>query len=129
MEAEFQEIKFSDADIVNYGNWIPKGEYNPHNVRPFLFHDHGFILCVVFADCLQDAMDEAVDEDKFDRYLVSEQELINDYKYDEESGECEHGAITRLGNGGEPFDIESLGVIELPNPANSFVAQFAAMNH
>ena len=115
--AKYQEITFSESDVVNLDNWIPKGEYNPHNVRPWLFHDHGFVLAVVFADCLQDAIDEAVDANKLDRYLVSPDDMKD---YPDEEG------ISFLGNAGEPFDIESLGVVELPNPPRSFVAQFNA---
>ena len=117
MKSKFREIEFTDADVVNSDNWIPDGEYNPHNVRPWLLHDHGFVLAVVFADCEQDAIDEAVDEDKLDRYLIAEEDL-SDYGDDTIEG------VSYLGNAGEPFDIESLGLIELPNPKRSFCAQF-----
>ncbi len=115
--ATHQGITFSEADVLNLDDWIPAGEHNPHRVRPFLLHDHGFTLCIVFADSLQEALDEAVDGDKLDRYQVSEDDLARDDDADE-------NGITRLGNAGEPFDIETLGVIELPNPPRSFVAQF-----
>lgn len=112
------EFRFEDSDIANPDDWIPKGEYNPHNVRPFLLHDHGFTVCVVFASNLQDALDAAVDADKLDRFQVSEQEL-RDYRNEE--------GLTFLGNASEPFDIEGLDVVELPNPPKqSFAAQFAA---
>jgi hypothetical protein len=117
MTAKSNEITFSDADLVNPGDFIPKGEYNPHGVRPWLLHDHGFALAVVFADCLQDAIDEAVDAGKLDRYRV-EPEDAADYPDDE--------GISFLGNAGEPFDIEGLDAIELPNPPFSFVALFNA---
>lgn len=118
MQAKVNEITFTDADVVNWNNFIPAGEYNPHNVRPWLLHDHGFPVAVVFASSLQDAIDEAVDENKMDRYLVAEKDLA-DYGPEEEG-------ITRLGNAGEPFDIESLEAVELPNPPFSFVALFNA---
>ena len=51
---------------------IPAGEYNPHNIRLWLLHDHGFTVCAVFATSLQDALDIAVDENKMDRYLIDE---------------------------------------------------------
>ena len=119
MQAEFQQIKFSDSDVVNPDDYIAEGQYNPHRVRPWLLHDHGFVLAVVIADCLQDALDIAVDESKLDCFQVSEKDMA-DYGPDEEG-------ITRLGNAGEAFDIESLGAIELPNPPFSFVALFNAM--
>lgn len=118
MESICNQVKFTDADVVNKDNFIPAGEYNPHNVRPWLFYDHGFVLAVAFADCLQDALDEAVDANKLDCYQVLESDLA-DYGPDGDG-------ITHLGNAGEPFDIESLGIIELPNPAFSFCALFNA---
>jgi hypothetical protein len=119
MQAEYQQIKFTDADVVNKDDFIAKGDYNPHNVRPFLLHDHGFVLAVVFADCLQDALDIAVDAGKLDGFQVAEKDLA-DYGPDEEG-------ITRLGNAGEAFDIQALDALELPNPPFSFVALFNAM--
>jgi hypothetical protein len=111
------QIKWSDEDVVNVRDFIPAGEYNPHNVRPWLLHDHGFTIAVVFADCLQDALDIAVDEDKMDRFLVQESDMGD---YTDEEG------ISYLGNAGEPFDIEGLGIVELDNPKAdlSFAALF-----
>jgi hypothetical protein len=120
-EATFDQIKFTDADVVNPGDYIPKGEYNPHNIHPYLLHDHGVTLAVVFASCLQDAFDEAADADKLDRYMIGAKEFDD---YVDEKGNEE--GVTYLGNGGEPFDIEGLGAIELPNPPFSFVALFKA---
>lgn len=119
MQAEFQQIKFADADIVNTDDFIPAGDYNPHNVRPFLLHDHGFVIAIVFADNLQDALDIAVDSGKLDGFQVSENDLA-DYGPEEEG-------LSRLGNASEAFDIETLDAIELPNPSFSFVALFNAM--
>jgi hypothetical protein len=119
MQAEYRQIKFTDADVVNPTDFIASGDFNPHKVRPWLLHDHAFVLAVVFADCLQDALDEAADHDRLDRYLVEDKDLA-------EYGENEDG-IARLGNAGEPFDIEALGVEELPTPPFSFVALFNAM--
>ncbi len=119
-QAQFNQIKFTDADVVNKDDYIPAGESNPHNVRPFLIHDHGFTVAVVFAGSLQDALDEAVDAGKLDSFQVSDDDLA-DYGPDEEG-------ITRLGNASEPFDIQALDVIELPNPPFSFIALFNAHN-
>lgn len=147
MKCKFREIAFSDRDVVNLDNWIPAGGYNPHNVRPWLLHDHGFVLCVVFADCLEDALDEAADENKLDRFLIDVESLAEreDYMtqdvskmaagfdpevpdYVDEAGGKWWWAIEPafLGNDSNAFDIESLGVEELPNPPRSFCAQFAA---
>ena len=82
-------------------------------------HDHGFVVAVCFADCLQDAIDAAVDAGKMDRYQVAESDM-GDYPNEE--------GLSFLGNASEPFDIESLGVLELRNPRFSFVAMFNASN-
>jgi hypothetical protein len=119
-QAQFNQITFTDADVVNKDGFIPAGEYNPHNVRPFLLHDHGFTVAVVFADSLQDALDEAADAGKLDSFQVADDDLA-DYGPDEEG-------ITRLGNASEPFDVEALDAVELPNPPFSFVALFNAHN-
>lgn len=119
MQAEFNQIKFSDADVVNKDEFVPAGESTPPNVRPFLLHDYGFVICIAFASSLQDALDVAADEGKLDSFQVSEDDLA-DYGEDEEG-------IARLGNAGEAFDIQALDTVELPNPAWSFVALFNAM--
>jgi hypothetical protein len=118
MNATYQGFTFSDSDIANVDDWIPEGEYNPHNIRAFLLHDHGFVVAVVFAGNLQDALDEAVDNDKLDRFQIGESEM-KDYPEDGEG-------ISFLGNASEPFDIDTLGVVELPNPPRSFCSQFSA---
>jgi len=151
MEASFKEIKFTDADVINADDFIPAGEYNPHKVRPWLLHevrpwllhDAGFTVAVVFAACEQDAMDEAVDTGKLD-HLQIHPEYDNDradYMTTDPAGfdpNCpdymsQDGTKywwkvepTFLGNAGEPFDIENLGIVELPNPKFSFVALFNA---
>lgn len=117
------DLWFSDKDVCNPSDYIPAGEYNPHNVRPFLLHDHGFPVAVVFADCLQDACDIAADEGKLDRFRVTEEDM-KDYSEEEQE------RLAFLGNASEPFDIETLGALELPNPAFSFAALLtAAMNN
>lgn len=109
------EFSFTDADVCNLDEWIPEDESNPNKIRPWLFHDHGFTLAVVFAATLQDALDIAADEDKLDRYklIVAELAEIED---DER--------VSYLGNHGEPYDIEGLDYIALPNIRASFAVQF-----
>ena len=123
MQAKFTvdnfDFTFSDSDVVNPSDYIPAGEYNPHNVRPFLLHDHGFTVAVSFADCLQDALDTAADEGKLDWFQVDASELAS-------MTEEEQERLAYLGNASEAFDIEGLDVIELPNPTFSFAALFMA---
>lgn len=106
MIAKTQEVQWSDDDVVNPNEYTPEGEYNPYNVRPWVLHDHGFVVAVVLADSLQDAIDIAVDEDKMDRYLISPENMGD---YEDEEG------ISFLGNASEAFDIETLRYIELQN--------------
>lgn len=117
--ASYSQIRFRDSDVVNPDDCIYAGEYNPHNTRPWLLHDHGFVLAVVFADCEQDALDIAVDADKLDRYLVSDDERSEHGATAEEQDE----SLSYLGNAGEPFDIESLSMVELPIPRRSTFAE------
>lgn len=117
--SKYREITFTDADIVELDDWIPAGEYNPHNVRPWLLHDHGVTLAVVFAEHEQDALDAAVDAGKLDGFQVMPENLGD---YPEEEG------LTFLGNASEPFDIESLGMVELPNVKQSWCALFDAQH-
>lgn len=137
-ETTVNGIKFTDTDIVNPDDMIPAGESNPHNVHGFLFHDHGFAIAVAFADCLQDALDIAADADKLKCYAIDvESSERDDYLtpnvadiaagFDAECPEYVFDGIPYwwkvepafLGNASDPFDIESLGVIELPAPTMS----------
>lgn len=128
MEAVVNHVKFTDADLVNPDNFVSSGEYNPHNVRPWLLHDCGFVLGVVFADSLQDALDEAIDDNRLDRYLVNIEDTSPNAEWrgygatvDEVSEQ-----LSSLGNASELFDLESLEVVELVNPPFSFVVLYNA---
>jgi len=118
--APLDNFKFSDEDVCNPDDFIPAGEYNPHSVRPWLLHDHGFTVAVVFADCLQDALDIACDEDKLSSFKVDDDTLKTDYDAEGIEG------LASLGNAGELHDIESLGCFELTIPPYSFAAMYAA---
>jgi len=117
-----REYQFSEDDVINPDDMIPNGEFNPHNVRPWLMlkltnprgrkSKNASVIGVVFASCEQDALDEAVDSsDCMDRFQVTAAELV-DYKTGEDSeGNPEYSGIAMLGNASEPFDIESLDLI------------------
>lgn len=113
--SKYEEITFSDHDVVNPDDYFMNvgcGDY-----KPYLIHDHGFTLAIVFALCEQDALDIAADEGRLDSFKIDEEELQKDYE-----PECK--GVTFLGNTGEPYDIQTLGMIELPNPKFSFCAIF-----
>jgi len=122
METEVHGVKFSDKDVINGENFDPQGTYNPHGIHPYLFHNEGFVLGVVFASSLQDAFDELADSGKIDHFMVTKEEMKDYPDRDGEPDPC----LTFLGNASEPFDIEGIDVIELRNPPFSFVAQFKA---
>jgi hypothetical protein len=105
------EFKYRNFDLVVgskdflANDVIFPWETNPHKVHPFLVHSEGFGAMVVWASNLQDALDELVDQGMLDKFLVEEKDLA-DYGPEEEG-------IARLGNAGEPFDIQLLDAIEL----------------
>jgi hypothetical protein len=106
---------------VNPDDFIPKGEFNPHGIHPILIHDHGFTVAVVFAEHLQDALDIAVDAGKLDAFQIDEKD------FDEYGVNTENDArCAFLGNASEPFDIDTLDALDLPNPKFSFTALFNA---
>ena len=122
------ELSFVDSDVI-MDDYDPDGDR--WGIHPWLFHDHGFTIAVVFASNLQDALDIAVNNGKLDSYLIEEPSNTPGVKglpasdYPNLGTENEEG-IARLGNASEPFDIESLGFVELRNPPLSFVALFSA---
>lgn len=108
-------VKITDDMVVNPGDYIPEGEYNPHHVRPFVIgHEFG-PFAVVFADCDQHAIDEAIDSGKMDFLQVKGDEL-------EQMTEEERDELLCGGNAGEYFRQDYLWMDELTNPAFSFVA-------
>jgi hypothetical protein len=135
----YRGIQFSDSDVVNKDDFIPAGEHNPHNVRAFLLHHEGLVVAVVFAGSLQDALDEAVDNDRLDQYMLDpkQPETQDGYMHEVEPGkgmllprdgkevrmDWDDG-VTFLGNASEPFDISELSHVELPNPIFSFCSLF-----
>lgn len=116
-QVNFNGVKFTDADVVNPEDFIPANEYNPRKVRPYVIHDCGLGLAVVFASDGGSALDTAADAGKLDGYQISDSD-VEDYPNEE--------GVTFLGSASEPFDLDGVGVIELPNPAFSFVALFNA---
>lgn len=74
--------------------------YNPHNVTLWVIgHEHG-ALCAVWANCEQDALDEAVDAGMLDCLMADEQDHDNE-------------DLTPLGNASELFDLNSVWMGEV----------------
>ena len=99
---EYQGIRFDDSDIVNLDDAIWAGVYNPDNIRPFLLHNYGTVVAVVFARGINDTWVIARNCDRLDRYLIN-------------------------GPYGKVFKPGLLGIIELPIPLLSFSACFKAV--
>ncbi len=109
------EMTYDDADVVNSDDYIPQGEFNPHNVRPWLIHNEYGTLAIVYADNEQDALDEAVDADKLDSCLIPEEELVVNEHGEDVADHGDGEVASRLGNAGEPFDLTYIGMVPLPN--------------
>jgi hypothetical protein len=139
------ELSFTDDDVLDIENVLFEGDYNCHKRHLWLIHDHGFTICVVEADSLQDALDEAVDADKLDRFQIHPENESDrdDYMtsdvsemaagYDPECPEYVDADGVKwwwkvepasLGNAGEPFDIDSIGYVALPLPKRSVTRLF-----
>lgn len=116
MNVTVKGFEFDDSIVVNPREFIPSGEYNPHHIRPWLIHNEYGPLCVVFASCEQDALDEAADSDKLDSCLIAPED------YEEHGVNSDEPECAFLGNASEPFDLTYIGIIELPNPKFSFCA-------
>jgi hypothetical protein len=115
---KIREITFADSDVIEWGEYNPPNLGNTYGKRCFLIHDSGFSQAVVFASSLQDALDAAVDAGKLDQFQIEESQFA-EYKIgtDEETA-------TRLGNAGEPFDVENVDAVEFAAPPYSFCKLF-----
>lgn len=92
-----------NADIIMCNNIIFPGEYNPHNVRPWIIGNEYGVLAIAWADCEQDALDEAVDDGLMDECLVDDKEFTTTDK-------TEQSELAYLGNASEPFDLTNVWI-------------------
>ncbi len=133
--AKFGEIEIDTKDILCEDMVFP-GEYNPHNNRPWLIELGGSYTSVfklVWASDEQDALDVACDYNMIDCRMIDDNNL-EDYLehsddcpallngisqpewWSKESQQCCKGFtenFARLGNAGEPFDLDNVGLTEL----------------
>jgi hypothetical protein len=139
------ELSFTDEDVIDMDSLSFEGDYDPHRRQLWLIHDHGFTICVVEADSLQDALDEAVDNGKMDRFQIHPEDESDrsDYmtsdvsemaagfdperpEYVDEDG-VKYWWSTEpafLGNASEPFDIDTICYVALPLPKRSVTKLF-----
>ena len=116
--AELNGVKFQDSDVIN-----PEDYCLDENKQMFwIFHDHGFVLCVVIAEhpafTNSDALDAAVDSDKLNRYQIDEKD------YAEYGVNTDNPTCSCLGNAGVPFDIVLLSMECGTCPKFSFTSLF-----
>lgn len=89
-----------DADRILANDVVFDGEYNPHNVRLWLISNEVGVVAAVWASCMGDALDIAVDADLMRGFAIEERDADED--------------TPRLGNAGEPFDLTYCSVRQLP---------------
>lgn len=103
MEAMKIKTYRSDFDTVArrllaINGYSKEHSYNPHNVKAYvLAHEYG-VFCVAIGSCLQEARDNAVDNNCLDCMMID----------NPDSDDYEHHAI--LGNASELFNINYLSV-------------------
>lgn len=127
--AKYGEIDIDTKDILCEDMIFP-GEYNPHNNRPWLIELGGSyqsVFKLVWATCEQDALDVACDNDMLDSIQLDDIEAdervvheddcpSNDPELDPKFVNqcCNYwDNFARLGNAGEPFDLDNVGLTEL----------------
>lgn len=111
------EAEIDDSMVVEPGDYIPRGDYNPHNVHPWVIGAEFGPFAVVFASDAGTALDIAADSGKMDFLMVSEEDLENDYPTDEDRED-----LLTAGSASEYFYQDYLWMGELENPPFSFVA-------
>lgn len=108
MKTKIIGIEVDDSMVVNVEDCIYQGEFNPHNVRPWLIYGLYGAYAIVFASNEQDALDIAADADKLKACASERLETDTDY----------------LGNAGDPYDLTDVGITALKIPKRSWLAEF-----
>ena len=120
------DIKLENKNIVTiYDDCILTNdvifphEYNPHNVRPWVIFNEFGAICLVWACCEQDGLDEALDAGKLDCFLVEPEDV--------DSALLADGFYSHLGNAGEICDLTycSMETIDLSGQDIKLIIAFA----
>ena len=92
-------------------------EYNPHKVRPFVISNEYGTLCLVWADCIQNAIDNACDLNMLNSFIVDEKDYTEEEKND----------LVHIGNAGELSDLTYMqcNEIDISKLGNRVIAMFA----
>lgn len=88
---------------VNFPINIQNG-YNPYAVGLMVIGNEYGTICAVWASCAQNALDEAVNLNLFNCQLLSDEDATDE--------------TPRLGNAGEPFDLDNvwIGAVDFQLP-------------
>jgi len=81
--------------------------YNPHNVKAYVIHNEYGVICYAIGSHLSEALDNAVNNDCLDSCLVTDETELKDRGYYTEND----NELCLLGNAGEPFDLDYIGVL------------------
>lgn len=111
-----QKMDFSDVTIVDPDNYVASGGFNPYNTRPMIIYNEYGVLCVVYADNEQDALDAAADADALKCQRLDDVDV-----FDENGDLAEY--VLLLGNYGTPYDSENLRIKILSNMSPEKVRQ------
>jgi hypothetical protein len=98
-------VSFTDDDVLS------PDDFDFRNYDMFIFHDHGFVLAVCFADSISEAFDILADSGKIDHL-----ELTGD-----EADEYADDEYQVLGSNGKFYDVDTVSVIVKDAPKLSIV--------
>jgi len=108
-----------DPEKILANNVIFEGEYNPHNVRLWLISNEYGPVAATWADCGQDAIDEATDAGLMGAFLLENEDV--------DEATMEAGEYSFIGNAGEPADLTNCGIeaIDLSKQSIKLLLAFA----
>jgi hypothetical protein len=98
------------ADRILCNDVVLPGDTNPHRVGLWLIEGVYGPIAAVWASNEQDALDEAVDSELMEGYRLSDEDAADRTKG---SGDDAEEDFARLGNAGEPFDLNDVGMHKL----------------
>lgn len=111
-------------DLIAMDGAIFPGSFNPHKVRLWVLGDIFGAICAVWADCEQDAWDNACDAGFLDSYQIEETDP--DLKRNDETGEetlDNSLELMLLGNASEPFAFDQAWTATAPWHKQSLAVQ------
>lgn len=125
------EARYGVDDFVNPESYCSTG-WTEGRQKAHVLLDGGVVLAIVFDEYYkyseQDAIDEAVDCGKLDRFRVADSELKDYLVAVDGEGNPEYEGISFLGNASEPFDIDSM-VVWVVDAKKVFGEDVALMTH